>query len=276
VAVPVDDVEPIEVDLLLEAIYRRYHYDFRGYASASLRRRLWRRMTLERTSTLTGLQERLLHDPEVMDRLLGDLSINVTELFRDPGFHLALRRRVFPTLRTYPFVRIWIAGCSTGEELYSVAIALHEEGLLDRARIYATDINADVLARARAGSFPLERLAGYSRNYLEAGGSGELVSYYRVDGDRAVFDPALMRNVVFAQHNLAMDGSFNEFNLVLCRNVMIYFGRTLQDRVLGLFESSLAPLGILALGRKETLTGSEVEGRFEPVVPEERIYRRRR
>jgi chemotaxis protein methyltransferase CheR len=276
VALPVDDVEPIEVDLLLEAIYRRYHYDFRGYASASLRRRLWRRMTLERTSTLTGLQERLLHDPEVMDRLLGDLSINVTELFRDPGFHLALRRRVFPTLRTYPFVRIWIAGCSTGEELYSVAIALHEEGLLDRARIYATDINADVLARARAGSFPLERLAGYSRNYLEAGGSGELVSYYRVDGDRAVFDPALMRNVVFAQHNLAMDGSFNEFNLVLCRNVMIYFGRTLQDRVLGLFESSLAPLGILALGRKETLTGSEVEGRFEPVVPEERIYRRRR
>jgi chemotaxis protein methyltransferase CheR len=276
VAVPVDDVEPIEVDLLLEAIYRRYHYDFRGYASASLRRRLWRRMTLERTTTLTGLQERILHDPDVMERLLGDLSINVTELFRDPGFHLALRRRVIPTLRTYPFVRIWIAGCSTGEELYSVAIALHEEGLLDRARIYATDINADVLARARAGSFPLERLAGYSRNYLEAGGSGELVSYYRVDGDRAVFDPALMGNVVFAQHNLAMDGPFNEFNLVLCRNVMIYFGRTLQDRVLGLFESSLAPLGILALGRKETLTGSEVEGRFEPVVPEERIYRRRR
>jgi chemotaxis protein methyltransferase CheR len=232
-------------------------------------------MTLERTGTLSGLQERILHDPDVMDRLLTDLSINVTEMFRDPGFHRALRERIVPTLRTYPFVRIWVAGCSTGEELFSVAIMLREEGLLERARIYATDMNDEVLAHARSGSFPLERLAGYTRNYLEAGGGSELVSYYRVDGDRAIFDPELVANVVFAQHNLAMDGPFNEFNLVLCRNVMIYFGRALQDRVLRLFDDSLASLGILALGRKETLGGSEVEGRFEAIVPEERIYRRR-
>jgi chemotaxis protein methyltransferase CheR len=267
------DVEDLELDLLLEAIHRRYAYDFRGYARASLRRRMWHRAVLERVETLSALQDRLLHDPAVMDRLLSDLSINVTEMFRDPGFHAALRERVFPQLRTYPFVRAWVAGCSTGEEVLSLAIGLHESGLLDRARIYATDIDAEVLERARAGAFPLDRVQGYTQNYLHAGGSEAFSSYYSVREGRAVFDPALLHGVVFAQHNLATDGSFNEFQLVLCRNVMIYFGRELQDRVLGLFAESLGRFGILGLGRKESLAGTGVEDRFEVLDTREKLYR---
>ena len=267
------DVEELELDLLLEAIHRRYAYDFRGYARASLRRRMWHRAVLERVDTLSALQDRLLHDPAVMDRLLSDLSINVTEMFRDPGFHAALRERVFPLLRTYPFVRAWVAGCSTGEEVVSLAIGLRESGLLDRARIYATDIDADVLERARAGAFPLDRVQAYTQNYLRAGGQEAFSSYYTVRGGRAIFDPALLQRVVFAQHNLATDGSFNEFQLVLCRNVMIYFGRQLQDRVLGLFAESLGRFGILGLGRKESLAGTAVEDRFEVLDTREKLYR---
>jgi chemotaxis protein methyltransferase CheR len=267
------DVEELELDLLLEAIHRRYAYDFRGYARASLRRRMWHRAVLERVETLSALQDRLLRDPAVMDRLLSDLSINVTEMFRDPGFHAALRDRIFPLLRTYPFVRAWVAGCSTGEEVVSLAIGLHESGLLDRARIYATDIDADVLERAHAGAFPLDRVQGYTQNYLRAGGKEAFSSYYTVRDGRAVFDPALLRGVVFAQHNLATDGSFNEFQLVLCRNVMIYFGRELQDRVLGLFAGSLGRFGILGLGRKESLAGTGVEERFEVLDAHEKLYR---
>jgi chemotaxis protein methyltransferase CheR len=269
------ELERLELDLLLEAIHQRYGHDFRGYARASLRRRLWRRTDLEGLRTLSGLQERVLHDPLVMERLLGDLSINVTEMFRDPGCHAALRADVLPLLRTHPFIRIWIAGCSTGEEVTSIAIMLREEGLLERSLIYATDIDAGVLALARSGSFPIERIQDYTRNYLTAGGEQSFSSYYTVDGNRAVFDPALLEDVVFAQHNLATDGSFNEFHLVVCRNVLIYFGRELQDRVLGLFDASLARRGMLALGRKETLRGTAIEDRYEPLVDAERIYRRR-
>jgi chemotaxis protein methyltransferase CheR len=269
------ELERLELDLLLEAIHQRYGHDFRGYARASLRRRLWRRTDLEGLRTLSGLQERVLHDPLVMERLLGDLSINVTEMFRDPGCHAALRADVLPLLRTHPFIRIWIAGCSTGEEVTSIAIMLREEGLLERSLIYATDIDAGVLALARSGSFPIERIQDYTRNYLTAGGEQSFSSYYTVDGNRAVFDPALLEDVVFAQHNLATDGSFNEFHLVVCRNVLIYFGRELQDRVLGLFDESLARRGMLALGRKETLRGTAIEDRYEPLVDAERIYRRR-
>jgi chemotaxis protein methyltransferase CheR len=269
------ELERLELDLLLEATHQRYGHDFRGYARASLRRRLWRRTDLEGLRTLSGLQERVLHDPLVMERLLGDLSINVTEMFRDPGCHAALRADVLPLLRTHPFIRIWIAGCSTGEEVTSIAIMLREEGLLERSLIYATDIDAGVLALARSGSFPIERIQDYTRNYLTAGGEQSFSSYYTVDGNRAVFDPALLEDVVFAQHNLATDGSFNEFHLVVCRNVLIYFGRELQDRVLGLFDASLARRGMLALGRKETLRGTAIEDRYEPLVDAERIYRRR-
>jgi chemotaxis protein methyltransferase CheR len=269
------ELERLELELLLEAIHRRYGYDFRGYAQASLRRRLWRRADLEGLRSLSGLQERILHDPHCMQRLLGDLSINVTAMFRDPGFHEALRRHVFGDLRTHPFLRVWVAGCSTGEEVVSLAIALHEAGLLDRTRIYATDMDADVLARARTGAFPIDRLQDYTRNYHAAGGGEDFSRYYKVAGDTAVFEPWLLREAVFAQHNLATDRSFNEFQLILCRNVLIYFARELQDRVLTLFHESLARRGVLALGRKETLRGTAIEERYEPQVEPEKIYRRR-
>jgi chemotaxis protein methyltransferase CheR len=276
VAVPLDDdPERIEVDLLLEAVYRRYSYDFRGYARASLRRRLWRRAHDERVRTLSGLQERVLHDPQVMERLLRDLSINVTEMFRDPGFFRALREKVVPILRTYPYLRVWNAGCSTGEETYSLAIALEEEGLLDRTRIYATDMNDDVLTRARAGRFPLDKMKRYTENYRRAGGTGDLARFYTVEGGEAVFSGALLDGAVFAQHNLAQDSSFNEFQLIVCRNVLIYFGRPLQERVHDLFLESLARFGVLALGHKESVVSTH-EDRYEVLDAAEKLYRRKR
>jgi chemotaxis protein methyltransferase CheR len=199
------ELERLELDLLLEAIHQRYGYDFRGYAMASLRRRLWRRVDLEGLRSLSGLQERVLHDPHAMERLLNDLSINVTEMFRDPGCHRALRDEVFPLLRTHPFIRIWVAGCSTGEDVVSIAIALRERGLLERSLVYATDIDTEVLEHARSGAFPLERIQDYTRNYLAAGGGEVFSSYYEVQGELAVFDPELLRDAVFAQHNLATD-----------------------------------------------------------------------
>jgi chemotaxis protein methyltransferase CheR len=271
-----DDPERIEVDLLLEAVYRRYHYDFRGYARASLRRRLWRRAHQERVRTLSGLQERVLHDPGTMDRLLGDLSINVTEMFRDPGFFAAVREKVIPIMRTYPYVRVWNAGCSTGEETFSLAILFEEEGLLDRTRIYATDMNEDVVGRARSGVFPLDQMRRYTENYLKAGGTADLSRYYRVVGDEAIFSPQLVEGAVFAQHNLAQDGAFNEFHLVVCRNVMIYFGRTLQERVHDLFLGSLARFGILGLGRKESIASSTHEEAYDVLDATEKLYRRTR
>jgi chemotaxis protein methyltransferase CheR len=269
-----DARERLEIDLLLEAIQRRYGYDFRGYALASLRRRLWHRVFAEGLGTLSGLQERILHEPASMDRLLRDLSINVTEMFRDPSFYRALRERVFPLLRTHPFVRVWNAGCSTGEESLSLAIALHEAGLLERTRIYATDIDETALQRARTGAFPLQRMQLYTENYQRSGGSESFSAYYSADGDVARFDPALVAGTVFAQHNLVTDGSFNEFQLIVCRNVLIYFGPELQEKVLGLFGASLTRLGILALGRKESLRHSHHAGQYEPLVEPEKIFRR--
>lgn len=267
--------ERLEIELLLEAIQRAYGYDFRGYALASLRRRLWHRVYGEGLETISGLQERILHDPSCMDRLLRDLSINVTEMFRDPSFHRALRAEVFPLLRTHPFVRVWNAGCSTGEEIYSLAIALHEEGLLERARIYATDIDDQALQRARSGAFALERMQLYTENYLRAGGRESFSRYYSADGDVARFDPMLAEKTVFAQHNLVTDGSFNEFQLIVCRNVLIYFGAELQEKVLGLFGASIARRGVLALGRKESIRHSAHSAEYEPLVETEKIYRRK-
>jgi chemotaxis protein methyltransferase CheR len=270
-----DARERLEMDLLLEAIQRRYGYDFRGYATASLRRRLWHRVYGENLETLSGLQERILHQPPAMERLLRDLSINVTEMFRDPGFYRSLRERVFPLLRTHPFIRVWNAGCSTGEESYSLAIALREEGLLERTRIYATDIDSEALARASAGTFPLERMQRYTENYLRAGGTEAFSSYYVADGDSARFDPSLVDGIVLAQHNLVTDGSFNEFHLIVCRNVMIYFGSALQEDVLQLFGDSMSRFGILALGRKESIRRSRHAEEYEPLDEAEKIFRRR-
>jgi chemotaxis protein methyltransferase CheR len=269
-----DDLERIEVQLLLEAIYQHYGFDFRGYALGSLKRRLWRRAYGERVETLSALQDKVLHDPAVMERLLLDLSINVTAMFRDPTFFRAFREKVIPLLRTYPFVRIWNAGCSTGEETYSLAILLKEEGLYDRTRIYATDINDRVLERAREGRFPLEKMREYTENYLRAGGGDEFSRYYTVQGQQAIFTSELREQVVFAQHNLVSDAPFNEFNVIVCRNVMIYFGKTLQDRVHELYYESLDPFGVLALGHKESIRFSRYEGRYEALDAQEKLYRK--
>ena len=269
------ELEEIELELLLEGIYRRYGFDFREYAPASLRRRVRRRMHGEHVGSISALQELVLHDPAVMERLLLDLSINVTAMFRDPSFFLSLRENVVPLLRTYPFARIWVAGCSSGEEVYSLAILLDEEGLAERVRIYATDINEAVLEQARLGVFPLDKMREYTQNYIRAGGTQAFSEYYVARYDGAQFSRSLVENVVFAQHNLASDAAFNEFHVIVCRNVLIYFGRELQDRVLELFDGSLARRGMLVLGHKETLGGTSIEDRYDPLVAPERIYRRR-
>ena len=269
------DLESLETSLLLEAVYQHYGFDFRQYARASLRRRLWRRVYAEGLSTLSGLQECVLHDRAAMERLLLDLSINVTSMFRDPGFFASFRANVVPALRTYPFLRIWNAGCSTGEETYSLAILLREVGLYDRSRIYATDINESVIATAAEGIYPLAKMQEYTENYLAAGGSRSFSDYYRAAYGRAQLDRTLGENIVFAAHNLVSDRSFNEFQVVVCRNVLIYFDRSLQEHVHQLFLDSLSPFGILALGRKETLAHSDHADAFDVVDETERIYRKR-
>ena len=269
-----DDVDAIALSLLREGIYRRYGFDFREYAPASLRRRVWRRVHAEGLTTLSALQDRLLHDPACMERLLLDLSINVTAMFRDPTFYIAFRQKVVPILRTYPFTRIWTAGCSTGEEVYSLAILLHEAGVYERTRIYATDINETVLDRARRGVFPLDKMREYTQNYISAGGERAFSEYYVAKYDGAQFQRSLMENVVFAQHNLVSDRSFNEFNVVVCRNVMIYFDRALQDRVHRLFYDSLVTFGVLALGAKESIRFSHYEDRYEELDAAERLYKK--
>jgi len=268
------ELENLEIELLLEGIYRRYGFDFREYAPASLRRRLWRRIHAEGLGSVSGLQERVLHNANSMESLLLDLSVNVTAMFRDPSFYREFRERVVPLLRTYPFFRIWHAGCSTGEEVYSMAILLEEEGLYERARIYATDINEVVVHRARAGIFPLERMQEYTENYIRAGGTRSFSEYYLAKYEGALFDRKLTENVVWAPHNLVQDRSFNTFNVILCRNVMIYFDRALQTRVHQLFHDSLERFGILALGHKESIRFTGIENAYEELDALERIYRK--
>ena len=265
--------ERIEIELLLEGVFRQYGFDFRSYAFASIRRRLWKHITAAGLRTISALQEQVLHDPVAMDRLLLDLSVNVTAMYRDPGFYLAFRQEVVPRLRTYPFIRVWHAGCSTGEEVVSMAILLQEEGLYDRARIYATDINEVVLQQARTGIFPLDRMQEYTENYIRAGGARSFSEYYTARYDGALFSPALLANVVFSQHNLATDRSFAEFNVIICRNVLIYFDRSLQARVHALFYESLATFGVLGLGSKESLRLSPFEACYEPLGTS-RLYRK--
>jgi chemotaxis protein methyltransferase CheR len=268
------DLERLEIELLLEGVFRHYGFDFRAYAYASIRRRLWKRVEGEGLRTISGLQAKILHDAEAMERLLLDLSVNVTAMFRDPRFYKEFRERVIPLLRTYPFIRIWHAGCSTGEEVFSMAILLVEEGLYDRARLYATDINDVVLQRAKQGIFPLDRMQEYTENYLRAGGKKSFSEYYTAKYDGALFNSSLTRNVVFSQHNLVTDRSFSEFNVIFCRNVLIYFDRELQDRVHALFYESLSMFGVLALGSKETLRFSKYEPCYEKLHAREKMYRK--
>lgn len=269
-----DDLESIEIRLLTEGIFRHYGFDFRDYSLPSLRRRIWKRVHAEGLSTVSALTDRVLHDPKTMERLLLDLTIHTTSMFRDPTFYQVFREKVVPILRTYPFIRIWHAGCSTGEEVYSMAILLTEEKLYPRCRIYATDINEAVLEKARAGIFPLATMQENTSNYIAAGGGGTFSDYYTARYDHAIFRPGLRENVVFAQHNLVTDAAFNHFNVILCRNVLIYFNNSLQERVQKLFLSSLETFGILGLGKKETIRYTSVAEHYEELDGEERLYRR--
>lgn len=268
------DLEEVELSLLMEGIFRLHGFDFRDYSYPSLKRRVMKRVYGENLSSISSLQEKVLREPACMERLLLDLSINVTAMFRDPAFYVAFRLKVIPLLRTYPFVRIWHAGCSTGEEVYSIAILLEEEGLYDRCRIYATDMNEPVLDKARKGIFPLVSMKENTSNYLSGGGSAAFSDYYTAKYDSAIFHPSLKRNVVFAQHNLAIDESFNVFNVIFCRNVLIYFNNQLQERVLKLFHQSLETFGILGLGNKESLRYTSVAGSYEELDEAQRLYRR--
>lgn len=269
-------LERLEMELLLEAIYRHYGYDFRSYARSSLRRRLKKRLEAEKVASFSALQDRVLHDSSAMEGLVRDMSVNVTGMFRDPTFFLAFRQKVVPMLRTYPFVRIWHAGCASGEEVYAMAILLEEEGLYERSRLYATDMNAEALDRARTGIFPISRMREYTASYQQAGGTRSFSEYYTASYGAALFHARLRENVLFAQHNLATDTSFSEFNVILCRNVLIYFDRSLKERTLKLFHDSLSPLGFMCLGRRESLRFTNVESEFQEVDGKERIFRRAR
>jgi chemotaxis protein methyltransferase CheR len=269
-----NELEETEIGLLLQGVFERYGYDFRNYARSSLRRRIREVVYAEKVATISGLQDKALHEPDCMERLLLRLSINVTAMFRDPHFYRAFRTHAVPVLRTYPFVRIWHAGCSTGEEVYSLAILLEEEGLYPRCRIYATDFNEVVLDKAQAGIFPVGAMQLYTANYLAAGGQRSFSNYYTARYENSALHPALKRNIVFSQHNLATDSSFNEFNVIFCRNVMIYFNKTLQARVHELLYESLSLLGVLGLGDKESIHFSPRAGCYEPIAGREKLYRR--
>src|SRR5450755_1136451 len=268
------ELERLEMELLLLAIYRHHGFDFRAYAPASLHRRIRRHMESVRLTTISRLTELILHDPSALQRLLHDLSVNVTSMFRDPSFFLEFRATVVPLLRTYPTVRIWHAGCSTGEEVYAMAILLEEEGLYERCRIYATDMDSTVLDHARQGIFPLSRMKEYTSNYFLGGGKRSLSDYFTAKYDGALFAPRLAKSVLFTQHNLAMDKGFSEFNVIVCCNVLIYFDRTLKDQALELFSESFATLGVLCLGRKESLRFTAFEHEFSTLSAREKIYRR--
>ena len=268
------DLEALELQLLLEGVFCYYGFDFRNYAPASLKRRIWNTIRSEQLTTVSGLQEKVLHDPACLERFLLGLSVNVTAMFRDPSFYLAFRSKVVPLLRTYPFIRIWHAGCSTGEEVYSMAILLQEEGLYHRCRIYATDMNEVVLRKAKAGIFPLGLMQEYTQNYLKAGGKQSFSEYYTAAYDSAIFRSSLKENIVFSQHNLATDGSFNEFNVILCRNVLIYFNKLLQERVHKLLYESLCVFGVLGIGHQESLLFTLYEKDYEDLEGHEKLYRR--
>lgn len=269
-----NSVADIELRLLMEAIYLKYSYDFRDYSGSSQRRRVLHAMSRMGCQTISALQEKVLHDAGAFSRLLQFLTIPVTKMFRDPGYFLALREQVMPVLKTYPSLKVWIAGCSTGEEVYSMAILLHEEGLLERSIVYATDINGQSLEHARKGVFPLENMREYTLNYRKAGGRRAFSDYYTAAYDAAVFDRSLCESITFADHSLATDNVFSETHLVSCRNVLIYFNRTLQNRAIGLFHESLCHRGFLGLGSKESLDFSAYVDRFEPVAKQDRLFRK--
>lgn len=268
------ELDEIEIPLLLEAIFRRYGFDFRDYAFSSISRRILTMARAEGLNSVSELQGKLLHDQTCMERFLLHVTIHVTSMFRDPDFYLAVKKLVLPCLRDLPFVRIWHVGCSTGEEVYSMAILLTEENLYSRCRIYATDMSENVVAKAKSGIIALEKLQEYDANYRQAGGKASLVDYCTTRYGHAIIDRSLRENLVFSQHNLVTDSSFNEFHVILCRNVLIYFNNALCGRVHQLFHESLVPGGFLGLGSKESLRFTPYESTYEALDCSERIYRR--
>ncbi|MBS0284837.1 MAG: protein-glutamate O-methyltransferase CheR [Proteobacteria bacterium] len=270
-----DEIEEIEIELLLDALYRRYHYDFRNYARTSIRRRLRQAREQMGLRSFSAMQEALLHDPAMLGALLGYLTVQVSEMFRDPLYFRAIREKVIPRLRTYPSLRIWIAGCSSGEELYSFVILFREEGLEERTLFYATDINPDALKTAATGIYPLDRIKAFTENHQRSGGKSSLSDYYSTAYGGAAFDKSLRNRVVFSDHSLVTDAVFAEMHLISCRNVLIYFDRALQDRAIGLFRDSLVRGGFLGLGGKESLRFSSHARSFGDFVREEKIYQRR-
>jgi len=265
----------IEINLILETIFQKYGYDFRDYSKAHLNRRILHRMKIAGYSKISDLIPRILYDQKFFQQLLGDLSINVTEMFRDPHFYEAVRKHIIPILKTYPFFKIWHAGCSTGEEVYSMAILLTEEGLYDRAQIYATDFNSKVLKNASDGIYQQELVEDYSKNYTKSGGTGNLTDYFSTKYDSAIISRSLKENIVFSDHNLVTDQVFGEMNLIVCRNTMIYFTKKLQNRVVDLFHDSLIPGGFLCLGTKESLRFSSQQNNFEEIALKEKIYKKK-
>jgi chemotaxis protein methyltransferase CheR len=270
-----DNGTDIELHLLIDAIYHKYHYDFRHYAAASLKRRVTAGMSHLRCETLSQLQDRVLHDPAAFPVLLDHLTIPVSEMFRDPGYFRMLRHNVIPVLRTYPSLKVWVAGCSSGEEVYSLAILLREEGLLSRALIYATDINPNFLQKAAAGVYEINRIAAFTEAHRRSGGNSSLSDYYTAAYGGAVFDKSLRDHIVFSDHSLATDSVFAEVQLVSCRNVLIYFNRELQDRAVGLFHEALCRKGFLGIGAKESLRFCAHAPAFTELAGGERIYQKR-
>lgn len=265
----------MEIELLLEAIYRLSGFDFRQYNRSSISRRIYNRMRVSNIPTISRVQEKAIHEESFLEQLLNDFSINVTEMFRNPSFFKAFRKEVVPYLRQYPEIRIWHAGCATGEEVYSMAILLQEEGLIDRSVIYATDMNEHVLEKAKKGAFSIKKMQAYTTNYMLAGGHHAFSEYYKTDYQYAYFHPELLKNIIFAQHNLVTDQSFNEFHVIVCRNVLIYFSPALQSQVHHLFYDSLSRDGFLCLGDKETLRCDGIISKYKETVAIEKIYQKK-
>jgi chemotaxis protein methyltransferase CheR len=269
------DTSDLEISLLLEAVYRKYGYDFRQYSQAHVRRRIMNRMTISGFEDVSQLQSKVLNDSRFASELLQDLSITVTEMFRDPAFYRALREKIIPILQTYPFIKIWHAGCATGEEAYSMAILLQEEGLYDRTTIYATDFNQLALNRAKEGIFSNKMIKDYTTNYQLSGGKESFSSYYTSNYDHVIMNQSLKENIVWANHNLVTDSVFAEVNLILCRNVLIYFDQNLQNKVQTLFYNSLMNGGVLCLGNKESLRFSDLYEEYTELDTKQRIFKKK-
>lgn len=267
--------ESIELELLLQAIFLQYGYDFRNYSRAHIKRRVLHRLVQSGLKSISELQHKILHDPLCFDALIRDFSINVTEMFRNPAFYKSMRKNVIPILKTYPYLKIWHAGCSTGEEVYSFAILLKEEGLYDRTQIYATDFNTHVIQKAKIGIYPIKNIKEYTANYQQAGGHYSFSDYYHANNDSVIFNQSLKKQIVFAVHNLVTDGIFAEVNMIICRNVLIYFNRELQDQVLKQFDDSLVKGGFIGLGTKETLQFSPIASKYKTVDSNVKIFKKK-